>query len=100
MGFRSKARGVWVINKIVTDTGAEEVSVKEFSADQSAGRPLVFGCSQRIAHIEAETDDLDSEEIASTLGDGSIDEPERYDLYDIFTRHLPGLRSRGESDDE
>lgn len=89
-----------MINKIVTASSSEEVSVKEFNADHSASRPLGHGCSQRIAHIDPEADDLDGDEISSALGDGSIDEPERYDLYDIFTRHLPNLKSRGEFDDE
>jgi hypothetical protein len=75
-----------MITKIISEIDAEEVPITEVSIDTGASRSLGRGCSQRIAQIEPELDDLDSTDLIAALYDNRIDSPEYFDLYDIFAK--------------
>ena len=77
-----------MITKVISEIGAEEIPITELAIDTGASRLLGRGCSQRIAQIEPELDDLDSTDLLAAIYDDRIDYPEYFDLYDIFTKPI------------
>lgn len=85
----------------ITESPGTEITIRQRNIEARASQELAPGCSRKRSQIEDELDDEDDSFgiLTDVVENSWIDDPENYDLVDVFERNQRGRRSRDDFDD-